>query len=472
MSEVDLEPVPPLSKSVLALPFALIAALAWSDWVLLPALLFALLVVFAFRQNRRLNRYSSYASIYAAVLVFMVPPWTGSWLLERLPMYFVLLCLAHLIGLAFDGARGGTFWAWLAPLMIFVVQPSALGLVALFGFAMLGALENRASRLGVWVGSRSGVVVVAGFVLISALILLPLARPGGKVNGQGHAAPITVSASQNPGQEMDVTQNPSAQKQVRATATPPKILELFNRSFVLINIAMLTFLVCLTVLIVRSRFRGERQTSPWEDVLPLVAAAILGLVVLLYGASAPDGAAISQSVTANQGQGQTASRPSGDGSQESILRPVPEPSENPWPTVIIAVLTVLSIAWVMLRNGTKVDQENLEPLQVDVIGPEAATNRVRLAYRAFLALCVRAGIGRLEAETPLEFAARVGTVDAAAGAAALDLTRLYEPVRYGGLADTLGVRQAEQALEVVRRSLTATFDSPGQQLEHFKGGTT
>ena len=476
MTEVALEPVPALSKAVLTLPLGVIAALAWSDWVLMPAILIGVLIVFAFRQHPRTNRYAAYSSIYAAVLVFAFPPWVGFWFLERLQMFFVALLLAHLTGLAFDGARAGSFWAWLAPLLLFVIQPSALGLPMVLGFALLGALERRQLRLGTWSQSRHGLVLMASLGLLVALVLFPLPRPEAflesqKVN-QTVTKPLKVETPEQTSRDKSTQLAPVKQPTNTQLPTPPNVLEVFNRSFTVINLAMLTVLVCLSILTLRYRFRGRGEVSRWEDSLPLIAATILGLMVLLYGASAPAGGSSFEGGNVGQIsglQGSTTGPNTGSSSAEIV---VPRPAENPWPTVILALLTVASIAWVMLRNsGRSIRIESNQSESLARLEPEAATGRVREAYRAFLALCTRNGLVRLDSETPLEFAQRLGQRQALALDFASELTRLYEPVRYGGVSDSAGAQAAERAL-VALNSILKPLDSNQANPQHSSSGST
>jgi Domain of unknown function (DUF4129) len=454
MTEDVLEPVPPLSKALWALLFGLLAALAWTDWVLWPAILLGAIIVFAFRRNPRTLRYAAYSSIYAAVLVFAIPPWQGFWFLERLQMFFVVLVLTHLVGLAFEGARDGSFWAWLAPLIVFALQPSAFGLIAVFGLGLLGALEQRQKRLGLWSQSRAGLLVLAVVAGCVLMLSLPLPRVG--------SFPIS-STSGTPIKAEGVKSEPDAQTSAASTGskrdpssfTPPDVLAVFNRSYMVIQIAMLTVLVCVIIIVLRFRSKDRSVTSRWEDVLPLVAAAILGLAILIYGASAPSGSAASES-----GQ-----RQSGNGLSRQVNSSAPSKSpgeiaasgaDNPWPTVIFALVTAAAIAWVMLRNSRIfVDQAIIAPSEIS-LEPEAATNRVREAYRAFLNLCARNGLNRLESETPLEFAQRLSEMHPVAVQPATVLTALYEPVRYGGRSDLTGARAAEQALFALRGLLQSS----------------
>jgi Domain of unknown function (DUF4129) len=449
MTEDVLEPLPPLSKALWALPFGLIAAFAWTDWVLWPAIVLGVMIVFAFRRNARTLRYAAYSSIYAAVLVFAIPPWQGFWFLERLQMFFVALVLTHLVGLAFDGARDGSFWAWLAPLLVFALQPSALGLIAILSLGLLGALEQRQKRLGRWSQSQAGLLVLAVFAGLVLVFSLPLPRVGSLPISSTSGTPIKAEVIKpKPGAQTSISS--TAIKREPSSPMLPDVLAVFNRSYMVIQVAMLTVLVCVIIIVLRFRSKDRAVTSRWEDLLPLIAAAILGLAILIYGGSAPGGGAASESGQHQSGNGVSRQINSSD-SGKSTSDTFAIGADNPWPTVIFALATAAAIAWVMLRNSRRfVDQESIiEPSEIS-LEPEAATNRVREAYCAFLNLCARNGLNRLESETPLEFAQRLSETHPVAVQPATDLTALYEPVRYGGLSDLTGARAAEQALVALR----------------------
>jgi hypothetical protein len=452
MTEDLLEPLPPLSKALWALPFGLLAAFAWTDWVLWPAILLGMMIVLAFRRNVRTLRYAAYSSIYAAVLVFAIAPWQGFWFLERLQMYFVALALMHLIGLGFDGARDGSFWAWLAPLIVFALQPSAFGLIAVFGLGLLGALEQRQKRLGLWSQSRAGLMILAVFVGLVLVFSLPLPKVGSFPNFPTSGTPIQTVTIKPESDSRASTASTSVKKTEPSSPMLPDVLAVFNRSYMVIQVAMLTVLVCVIIIVLRFRSKDRAITSRWEDLLPLFAAAILGVAILVFGASAPSGSAASESSQNQSGNGLSRQVNSSDSSKaNSSASPG---ADNPWPTVIFALVAAAAITWVMLKNSRIfVDQESIiEPSEIS-LEPEAATNRVREAYRAFLNLCARNGLNRLESETPLEFAQRLSETHPVAVQPATVLTALYEPVRYGGLSDLTGARAAEQALMALRSLL-------------------
>jgi hypothetical protein len=449
MTEDLLEPLPPLSKALWALPFGLIAAFAWTDWVLWPAIVLGVMIVFAFRRNARTLRYAAYSSIYAAVLVFAIPPWQGFWFLERLQMFFVLLALTHLIGLALDGAREGSFWAWLAPLIVFALQPSALGLIAVLGLGLLGALEQRQKRLGQWSQSRAGLLVLASFAGLVLVLSLPLPKVASIPVSSTSGTPVKAETVKPESESRASTASTAIKQPPPSNSVLPDVLAVFNRSYMVIQVAILTVLVCTIIIVLRFRSKDRAVTSRWEDLLPLFAAVILGLAILMYGAAAPNGAAASDSGQIQSGNGLSrqvnasdSSQSSGDSATSGI--------DNPWPTVIFALVTAAAIAWVMLRNSRRVASEAIIGATETSLEPEVATNRVREAYRAFLSLCARNGLNRLESETPLEFAQRLSETHPVAVQPATALTALYEPVRYGGLSDLTGARAAEQSLIALR----------------------
>ena len=81
-----------------------------------------------------------------------------------------------------------------------------------------------------------------------------------------------------------------------------------------------------------------------------------------------------------------------------------------------------------------------------------ATNRVREAYRVFLELCHSNGIRRANDQTPLEFAAWVGTLAPDSSLDVQNLTKLYEPVRYGQMSDETGALEAERIVAALKQN--------------------
>jgi Domain of unknown function (DUF4129) len=422
MSEVALEPVPPLAKTVVALPFV---------WL-------------------QTARYAAYASIYAALLVYAVPPWEPLWFAARLNSFFVALALAHLLGLGLDGVRTGSFWAWLAPLLVFVAQPSATGLIAIPSLGLLGALEARKLRLGTKHVARDGLLVLAVFAALVLTVTLPVPRAG--IARSQPVAPINL---QKP-EEFTGAGRPSVvqvrrQREMTELDVQIGLLESVKKTSLVVNSALLAFLLSLIVLSLRTRLRDPQARNIWADFVPLIGAAVLGVMIFAYGLSASSGGGGAGSAGMN---GRSPVNGDATPGTASVRAGQTGAAENPWPTALLSLLAAATVAWLMLRRSRTDKMVDPEPSATSAnLEPETATNRVREAYRAFLRLCIRAGLGRLETETPLEFAQRLGQTQTLALRPASDLTALYEPVRYGGCSDTAGALAAERALESLRNIL-------------------
>ncbi|WP_415831266.1 DUF4129 domain-containing protein, partial [Deinococcus frigens] len=72
-------------------------------------------------------------------------------------------------------------------------------------------------------------------------------------------------------------------------------------------------------------------------------------------------------------------------------------------------------------------------------------HRVRLAYRQAEEALRQHGRGRMAAETPAGYAARLSSFDAVLAGPLDTLTRAYAPVRYGGRVTDEDAEQAEAA---------------------------
>jgi hypothetical protein len=164
-----LEPTQPLQMAVMVLIFTTLIASGWFTWLPLGVVIAALILPFLIRRNAKTQMFAPWASVYAGASAFLILPLNFSNLLERLTWMALGMVLAFLVGLAFDGVRDRKHWAWLAGLLILILNPSAAGVIGALGLSVLGALESRASRIrvGIQHQTRSGMVVLAvvGFTL-------------------------------------------------------------------------------------------------------------------------------------------------------------------------------------------------------------------------------------------------------------------------------------------------------------------
>ncbi|WP_456446148.1 DUF4129 domain-containing protein, partial [Oceanithermus sp.] len=143
----------------------------------------------------------------------------------------------------------------------------------------------------------------------------------------------------------------------------------------------------------------------------------------------------------------------------------PSPAAPRWPgrvlggalalgTLALALLIVgLAFAlWKLLRSRAHEAEDPLAGGAGVRRRTERHAGRVRAAYRAFL-LAMRPRLPRATSETPHEYAQRIAVREPALAEAVWGLTRLYEPVRYGGLADEAEAAAAEAWLQRIKAEL-------------------
>lgn len=123
-------------------------------------------------------------------------------------------------------------------------------------------------------------------------------------------------------------------------------------------------------------------------------------------------------------------------------------------TLALALLIVgLAFAlWKLLRSRAHEAEDPLAGGAGVRRRTERHAGRVRAAYRAFL-LAMRPRLPRPASETPHEYAHRIAAREPALAEAVWGLTRLYEPVRYGGLADEAEAAAAEAWLQRIKAEL-------------------
>ena len=120
---------------------------------------------------------------------------------------------------------------------------------------------------------------------------------------------------------------------------------------------------------------------------------------------------------------------------------------------LAALIAALAFAlWRLLRGRAPAAEGAAEGGGATGPRTERLAGRVRAAYRAFL-LVMRPWLPRQASETPHEYAHRIAAREPALAEAVWGLTRLYEPVRYGGLADEAEAAAAEAWLRRIEREL-------------------
>ena len=120
----------------------------------------------------------------------------------------------------------------------------------------------------------------------------------------------------------------------------------------------------------------------------------------------------------------------------------------------LAALGLLVLVWRGAAGRRKAaDRSSPAAPRVSSLDPEARyAGRVREVYRRFLEL-MRPYQPRQDHETPREYAARVGRAYAGLAPWVAELTRLYEPVRYGGRSPRSDAERAEHLLQRIQERL-------------------
>ncbi len=119
--------------------------------------------------------------------------------------------------------------------------------------------------------------------------------------------------------------------------------------------------------------------------------------------------------------------------------------------VLTALFGALAVLW-RARRRAAAGVEAAPPPEGDAPQGAVFAGRVRRAYRLFLAR-MRPRLPRARSETPREYAQRLGERWPGLAPLAERLTRLYEPVRYGGRSDAAAADEAEALLAEIERRL-------------------
>jgi Domain of unknown function (DUF4129) len=458
-----------LNATVMMLVCALGVTWAWTPWTGVIGALAAAFVPWLARRFAGSRPYAPWASVYAALSVFAVPPYTlESIVTERFAAFFSTLVLAYLIGLALDGVQERSAWAWLAPLLNVVAFPTPLGLAGGLGLAILSRVgTNLPFSLHQPRASLGGAVALVG---LAVLLSVALPKPGAWLDTWS-ATPVSSNASTDARDSTRLEDASRADVQNRRRSPPRDNVAQDDWLYVGVNLLLLVGVAGIVVFLLSSRAQrgqGFERRQLW-DLLPVVAVLILIVVLIVWSGLAP-----------------TASDDSSQGFSSSTLNEIrrlennaervpptePAPSDSrrassvtPW----VVLLGFAALAYLLWRIRPR-SLEATSPPPPDPIAnatsAERATDEVRRCYQRFLELARNAGIPRGDTETPLEFAVRIAETAPQARDAAQHLTRLYEPVRYGTLAATRHALEAQSALATLEQTLRIISNptAPNQKL--------
>jgi hypothetical protein len=408
------------------------------------------------RQLRGARQYAVFSSVYAALTVLLMPPFDlRIALFSRLEAFFVVLVFGYLLGAALDGVQDGTVWAWFAPLLLFLAVPSAWGAAGILGLALLAALEKQRGTVGnreYWLEKNQLVNLGLLIALVAAVGLL-LPRVGKLQDPTTAATPTQSVVKTEPPKEPESVAEPAPASLEKA---PAPMRDTGDSLLANATALLYVLVVVLGVFLFRSKLekgKANPSNSLW-DVVPILAVLILATMILAFALTAPP--------NIPEGKAFSSDSPLTPSATPKDMVPLdpnqPEAPETPrsgggalgWFPFVMAGLALLLLYWLLRRSSQPVVLPPDPEIAPNPMPTQAATNRVRQAYLAFLEVATRQGIPRMAAETPLEFAGRYGQRFVQAKAAAQTLTTLYEPVRYGQLAAETHALAAEDALAEVQ----------------------
>jgi hypothetical protein len=450
-----LEPTQPLKDTVLVLVFTALIASAWLNWLPLGVVVAAVILPFLIRRNPKTQMFAPWASVYAGASAFLMPPLNYSNLLERLSWMALGIVLAFLIGLAFDGIWERNHWAWLAGLILLILNPSAAGVIGVLGLCIIGALRARSSRIriGVQFQNRSGMIVLAVLGLTIAAFSVLLTRPAGI---QLIDAPVSVSqpktATKPKTTDSSIETTGSSRSSIQRLQNPDSNLQNW---LVLLDFALLLVMMALLFALLRNRMRTTkgRRKPDFSELIPLFGAFLVLLALFVWASTPPPRLEGTKTPSEIQSTTQNSTR-------EEPTKPAKTKLEqaertNPVVTIVMLLIVLVAAYWAYRitreKTGSSIPEEP-ETSNSSFENQIQATNRVREAYRVFLELCHEQGVRRANDQTSIEFAAWVGTLSPNSSADVQNLTKLYEPVRYGQLSDETGALEAERIVSSLKQN--------------------
>jgi hypothetical protein len=451
-----LEPTQPLKEAIPVLVFTALIASGWLNWLPLGVVVAAVLLPFLIRRNAKTQLFAPWASVYAGASAFMMLPLNYSNLLERLSWMALGIVLAWLIGLAFDGIRERNYWAWLAGLILLILNPSAAGVIGVLGLCILGALRARSSRIriGVQFQNRSGMIALAVVGLTIAAFSILLTRPAGI---QFNDATMPVSKPKTEVKPKTTDTRPETTGSGRSSLKKVQSADSgLQNALVMMNFALLLVMIALLFALLRNRIQPSkgRRKPELSELIPLIGAFIILLALFVWASTPPPRLEGAKTPSNIQNASQSPTRDKPEIPPETKLEQTNRTS--PIVTVVMFLIVLAAAYWAYRITREKLENSIPEEPETSSNSSLAsqiqATNRVRAAYRVFLELCKAQNIRRANDQTSLEFAAWVGTLFPDSSLDVQHLTKLYEPVRYGQLSDETGALEAERIVAALKQN--------------------
>ena len=227
----------------------------------------------------------------------------------------------------------------------------------------------------------------------------------------------------------------------------------------------LLMVICMWLLLLHARRKADARRSTWTEYVGV--AAILGtlLMVAVYGIGAGAGGGGTQTTPGQVGAatGHAAAAAMRHASPFSLNLALILNVGSVLATLLFAAMAL--VLFLSLRaqraEGADVVPDEADPLHGGP--PLAALHRVRAAWREAEAALTLAGLARRPSQTPEEYAAALAQQLPGAANDLHTLTRLYLPVRYGGMLSDQDADTAEAAARQIRTHLSGLTRPPSAQ---------
>ncbi|GGR12368.1 DUF4129 domain-containing protein [Deinococcus ruber] len=334
----------------------------------------------------------------------------------------------------------------LIPAAVLLFAPTSLGLAALLLVAL--GLNGAESRPTQQLGGRRELwpLLALALGLGAALLLLPSLPTPSPAPAVSRSAPAPVQPVPTPPPPV----LPETRAGTSVRPAPPR-LEFRDDPWLaraLWPVTALLIVACMVLLLLRARVQAAERRTTWTDYAAILALLGTLFMVLVVGAGAGPGGSAAGAASGQGGPGGAGGR--------AVLHTAASPEVlllnigSVAATLIFAVMAA-GLLWSLRSQlaGTKQPApDTSEPLQGGLSLP--ALHRIRAAWRDLEAALAQAGLGRRASQTPEEYAAALAAQFPGAAPDLHTLTRLYLPVRYGGVPSDQDADTAEAAAHHIR----------------------
>ncbi len=436
---------------MLSLIAAAFLALGWNAFTPWPTLLFGVAIIWFGERNASLKPYAPWLSVIAATTSFLWPATTALLSLEQ--FFLACLCL-YAVGLVLSNLGTGLWWSWFVPLALLLLQPSAFGVLGGLALLFLSSLQWRMQRHTSLRLNVNALLFFGIALLLLATIGFLLPKSSWRDFGVGNKASAVAANQVQP-------QKPKQQKPEIVNSAKSRFdVDVQSIGAVEFGTQMMTLAICALLIVYALRLKqihGKEKTD-WAGLIPLISMGILYVAIAVYGFLSSNGNAGFLGAGKSTGHANVVAPRAEAIKNIAKTQPVGNIHLLNWINIVLTLIAIVMLAYAFWLLRLRQPNQNkiilaTEKTEQSNSPNEKATNKVRQIYKQFLMATTNVGLARAESETPQQFAGRVSVEFKTVKASILELTNLYEPVRYGNLATDAGANQADLALQKILASI-------------------